>query len=280
MPPFAPGSVSLRLYPHLDLPAAEIVDELRAQAALAAESGFDGVMTSEHHGGFAGYLPEPAAGRRLVPRGDAGGLGGALPAAPPAATRRARRRGDRVARGALSGTRRRRRRVGRAAGRLRHHARADGRSHRAVPGRAHRARRDARRHRARWARRRPRDRRVRGASDPGRERGDGVHRGAARRRARRGRGVRLAVDAGTLPRAHRRVSRRRRHRLVRPHSPRAGWANRRERGSTIRSTCTAATRRPLGDAALGNRRARGLPRRCRRRRSTARRARSAPAPTR
>lgn len=55
----APGSVSLRLYPHGDLPAAEIVAELRAQAALAAEHGFDGVMTSEHHGGFAGYLPNP-----------------------------------------------------------------------------------------------------------------------------------------------------------------------------------------------------------------------------
>jgi alkanesulfonate monooxygenase SsuD/methylene tetrahydromethanopterin reductase-like flavin-dependent oxidoreductase (luciferase family) len=59
MAPFAPGSVSLRLYPHLDLPAHEIVDEMRAQAALAAEHGFDGIMTSEHHGGFAGYLPNP-----------------------------------------------------------------------------------------------------------------------------------------------------------------------------------------------------------------------------
>ena len=57
--PFAPGSVSLRLYPHLNLPAPGIVTELRAQARLAAESNFDGVMTSEHHGGFAGYLPNP-----------------------------------------------------------------------------------------------------------------------------------------------------------------------------------------------------------------------------
>jgi len=57
--PFAPGSVSLRCYPHLDLPAPRIVDELRLQAALAVEHGFDGVMTSEHHGGFAGYLPNP-----------------------------------------------------------------------------------------------------------------------------------------------------------------------------------------------------------------------------
>jgi alkanesulfonate monooxygenase SsuD/methylene tetrahydromethanopterin reductase-like flavin-dependent oxidoreductase (luciferase family) len=57
--PLAPGSVSLRLYPHDDLPAPAIVDELRAQAALGADAGFDGVMTSEHHGGFAGYLPNP-----------------------------------------------------------------------------------------------------------------------------------------------------------------------------------------------------------------------------
>lgn len=59
MTPFARGSVSLRLYPHLDLTATAIVDELLTQAALAAEHGFDGVMTSEHHGGFAGYLPNP-----------------------------------------------------------------------------------------------------------------------------------------------------------------------------------------------------------------------------
>src|SRR3954468_608486 len=57
--PFAPGSVSLRLYPHGDLPATQIIDELRVQAALAARHGFDGVMTSEHHGGFHGYLPNP-----------------------------------------------------------------------------------------------------------------------------------------------------------------------------------------------------------------------------
>jgi alkanesulfonate monooxygenase SsuD/methylene tetrahydromethanopterin reductase-like flavin-dependent oxidoreductase (luciferase family) len=65
--PFAPGSISLRLYPHLNLPAPKIVEELRAQAALASTHGFDGVMTSEHHGGFAGYLPNPlqAAGFAL-----------------------------------------------------------------------------------------------------------------------------------------------------------------------------------------------------------------------
>jgi alkanesulfonate monooxygenase SsuD/methylene tetrahydromethanopterin reductase-like flavin-dependent oxidoreductase (luciferase family) len=57
--PFAPGSVSIRLYPHDGLSAPEMVSELCAQAGLALGSGFDGVMTSEHHGGFAGYLPNP-----------------------------------------------------------------------------------------------------------------------------------------------------------------------------------------------------------------------------
>lgn len=57
--PFARGSVSLRLYPNEGLAASATVDELCAQARAAAEHGFDGVMTSEHHGGFAGYLPNP-----------------------------------------------------------------------------------------------------------------------------------------------------------------------------------------------------------------------------
>ncbi len=56
--PLSPGAVSLRLYPH-DLPPAEVVTELMAQAGLAEASGFDGVMTSEHHGGFPNYLPNP-----------------------------------------------------------------------------------------------------------------------------------------------------------------------------------------------------------------------------
>ena len=56
--PLAPGSVSLRLYRH-ELAPETAVEELRAQAALAERAGFDGVMTSEHHGGFAAYLPNP-----------------------------------------------------------------------------------------------------------------------------------------------------------------------------------------------------------------------------
>lgn len=58
-PPFGRRSISLRLYPHNELPAGAIVSELCAQGALALSSGFDGVMTSEHHGGFAGYMAQP-----------------------------------------------------------------------------------------------------------------------------------------------------------------------------------------------------------------------------
>jgi alkanesulfonate monooxygenase SsuD/methylene tetrahydromethanopterin reductase-like flavin-dependent oxidoreductase (luciferase family) len=54
----APGSVSLRVYP-LDLAPAEIVSEMRQEARLAEDAGFDGCMVSEHHGGFANYLPNP-----------------------------------------------------------------------------------------------------------------------------------------------------------------------------------------------------------------------------
>ena len=59
MTPLASGSISLRLYPHAELPAEEVVRELRRQAVLGIKAGFDGVMTSEHHGGFAGYMPNP-----------------------------------------------------------------------------------------------------------------------------------------------------------------------------------------------------------------------------
>lgn len=59
MAPFERGSVSLRLYPHLDLAPTEIVAELLLQARLGEEAGFDGLMISEHHNAFAGYLPNP-----------------------------------------------------------------------------------------------------------------------------------------------------------------------------------------------------------------------------
>jgi alkanesulfonate monooxygenase SsuD/methylene tetrahydromethanopterin reductase-like flavin-dependent oxidoreductase (luciferase family) len=58
-PPFGLGSVSLRLYPHNDLPAEAIVREFCLQAGLALDNGFAGIMTSEHHGGFAGYMAQP-----------------------------------------------------------------------------------------------------------------------------------------------------------------------------------------------------------------------------
>jgi alkanesulfonate monooxygenase SsuD/methylene tetrahydromethanopterin reductase-like flavin-dependent oxidoreductase (luciferase family) len=57
--PFAPASISIRLYPHNELPAEAVVAELSAQAGLALRAGFDGVMTSEHHGGFGGYMAQP-----------------------------------------------------------------------------------------------------------------------------------------------------------------------------------------------------------------------------
>jgi alkanesulfonate monooxygenase SsuD/methylene tetrahydromethanopterin reductase-like flavin-dependent oxidoreductase (luciferase family) len=65
--PFAAGGTSLRLYPHAELPADRVVEVFREQAVAASTAGFDGIMTSEHHGGFAGYLPNPiqAAGWAL-----------------------------------------------------------------------------------------------------------------------------------------------------------------------------------------------------------------------
>jgi alkanesulfonate monooxygenase SsuD/methylene tetrahydromethanopterin reductase-like flavin-dependent oxidoreductase (luciferase family) len=56
--PLAPGSISLRLYPH-DVAAVEQVSLIRAQAGRAVEVGYDGVMVSEHHADFPGYLPNP-----------------------------------------------------------------------------------------------------------------------------------------------------------------------------------------------------------------------------
>ena len=86
--PFAPGSISLRAYPHDGLDPVAVLDEMRAQSALAAEHGFAGVMTSEHHGGFAGYLPNPLqlAGFLLdaMPRGWAAPCPLLLPLRPPA----------------------------------------------------------------------------------------------------------------------------------------------------------------------------------------------------
>jgi alkanesulfonate monooxygenase SsuD/methylene tetrahydromethanopterin reductase-like flavin-dependent oxidoreductase (luciferase family) len=70
------------------LDATPLVDEMCAQADLAARHGFDGVMTSEHHGGFAGYIPNPlqAAGFLLdaMPTGWAAPCPLLLPLRPPA----------------------------------------------------------------------------------------------------------------------------------------------------------------------------------------------------
>jgi alkanesulfonate monooxygenase SsuD/methylene tetrahydromethanopterin reductase-like flavin-dependent oxidoreductase (luciferase family) len=87
-PPLSARSISLRIYPHSGLEAETAVQEMCGQARLASEAGFDGVMTSEHHGGFAGYIPNPlqAAGWLLdaMPAGWAAPCPLLLPLRPPA----------------------------------------------------------------------------------------------------------------------------------------------------------------------------------------------------
>ena len=77
--PFAAGSISLRLYPHNELSAPDVIAELCAQAQLALSHGFDGIMTSEHHGGFPGYLPNPLQMVTFVLEENAGGWAAACP---------------------------------------------------------------------------------------------------------------------------------------------------------------------------------------------------------
>ena len=130
--PFGAGSVSIRLYPHNELPADAIVRELCAQAALALGNGFDGVMTSEHHGGFAGYMAQPLQMASFISGGERHRLGGggtAL-ASPPVHGARCRR--GRVAPGASSRPGRARRGRGRPAAGLRGGWRQPGRCHRAL----------------------------------------------------------------------------------------------------------------------------------------------------
>ena len=71
--------MSIRLYPHNELAADDIVSELCAQAGLAVGNGFDGVMTSEHHGGFAGYMAQPLQMASFVLAGHATGWAAAAP---------------------------------------------------------------------------------------------------------------------------------------------------------------------------------------------------------
>ena len=148
--------------------------------------GFDGVMTSEHHGGFAGYLPNPLQLAGLPARRDAAGLGRAVPAAVAVAAGRARRRGDRVARRALSGTGRPRCRGRRAADRLRRSCRPTW----TTSPRASRPRLELVTARARAAKAEgaladdPAIARCRDAPDPGAQRGRERDRGAPRALAR------------------------------------------------------------------------------------------------
>ncbi len=220
--PFAPGSISLRLYPHNELGATGIVDELRHQATLAVRHGFDGIMTSEHHGGFHGYLPNPlqAAGWCLeaMPTGWAAPSPLLLPLRPPAlvaeeiawlAARFPARVGIGVASGALPDdfeimhapmddlAARFTAGFEELAGML------DGSDPRGLADDAG-------------------DQGVHRAPGPDRQRRDGLHRGAARGPTPSGAPLRLAVDARALPRAHRRVPRGRRHSPVRDDPPGLG----------------------------------------------------------
>ena len=77
--PFGPGSISLRLYPHNELTVESIVRELCLQAGLALDGGFDGIMTSEHHGGFAGYMAQPLQMASFVLEQHARGWAAAAP---------------------------------------------------------------------------------------------------------------------------------------------------------------------------------------------------------
>jgi alkanesulfonate monooxygenase SsuD/methylene tetrahydromethanopterin reductase-like flavin-dependent oxidoreductase (luciferase family) len=61
------------------LPADRIVSEICAQAALALDHGFDGVMTSEHHGGFAGYMAQPLQMASFILEEHPGGWAAAAP---------------------------------------------------------------------------------------------------------------------------------------------------------------------------------------------------------
>ncbi len=77
--PFESGSISIRLYPHNELAADAIVPEVCVQAGVALANGFDGVMTSEHHGGFAGYMAQPLQMASFVLEAHATGWAAAAP---------------------------------------------------------------------------------------------------------------------------------------------------------------------------------------------------------
>jgi alkanesulfonate monooxygenase SsuD/methylene tetrahydromethanopterin reductase-like flavin-dependent oxidoreductase (luciferase family) len=56
--PFHHGSVAVLLAPH-DVPVTQVVAEMLHDASLVDREGFDGFLISEHHGGLAGYIPNP-----------------------------------------------------------------------------------------------------------------------------------------------------------------------------------------------------------------------------
>ncbi len=228
--------MSLRSYPNQGLAATETITELRTQAALAVEHGFDGVMTSEHHGGFAGYLPNPLqlAGFLLdaMPRGWAAPCPLLLPLRPAAlvaeetawlAARFPGRVGLGVAAGAL------------AVDFEIMEVPMDDLAARFTNGLEEVARRVARRS-GRTARGRSRDHPLSRSPRPLVERGRECHCGAPGRAGWRGFVVRLARHSGAGPRAGRRVSRRGRDGSLRARPALPGSAIHRAPKSNSRST--------------------------------------------
>jgi alkanesulfonate monooxygenase SsuD/methylene tetrahydromethanopterin reductase-like flavin-dependent oxidoreductase (luciferase family) len=57
--PFATGGIFTVLNLQHELGPVEAVRKVRQQARRAIDLGFDGIALSEHHSGFAGYLPQP-----------------------------------------------------------------------------------------------------------------------------------------------------------------------------------------------------------------------------
>jgi alkanesulfonate monooxygenase SsuD/methylene tetrahydromethanopterin reductase-like flavin-dependent oxidoreductase (luciferase family) len=56
--PYGPGGISIGI--HADGSTARaLIGNLMEQARVADAAGYDGVSVSEHHGGFAGYVPSP-----------------------------------------------------------------------------------------------------------------------------------------------------------------------------------------------------------------------------
>ena len=221
-----------------------------AQAGLAEAAGFDGVMTSEHHGGFPNYLPNPLLAATWALEATERAWAGAVPAAAATPTGRAGGRGPGLDGSALPRSGGRGLRGGRAGRRLRGVRRAVRGDARAVQGGA-----AGRRRRAPGPRRWPARGGPGGRGAPGRPGAAGERRAEPCRRSSGGRArhrppVRLAHLHRAGSRGVGRPPGGRRRRVAHPHPARVGGAaahhlGRRSDGPL--PACRAGVRpRPLG----------------------------------